>query len=179
LLKSEVAMNSLHFLEYAPGGSESLGLLMANLRAPGMIDLHLSLRYGDMPITLRCGTLFSTAVNMRVSCVEVTEENIRALYAITPAVSTLDIVYTPLRFHYGLYEDGALPQLRTLVRHDIWFEMLYNLGRRRQGLQRLVLYRPQQPVIWESGMTGEEMAEMLKLVDSVEYVDVTRKEWYM
>ncbi|KAJ7773535.1 hypothetical protein B0H14DRAFT_2632152 [Mycena olivaceomarginata] len=179
LPRSEIAMNSLKFLEYRPGGCETLGLLMANLRAPALFELHLSLAYGDMPIALRCGTLFSTAVNMRISCDEATEDSVGALYAITPAVSTLDIVYTPLRFHYGLYEDGALPQLRTLVRHDIWFEMLYNLGRRRQGLQRLVLYRPEQPVIWESGMTGEEMAEMLKLVDSVEYVNETRKEWYM
>jgi hypothetical protein len=155
-----IAMKSLTFLEYKPGGDGTLGLLMANLRAPALLELHLSLGQGDMQIALQCGALFETAVNLRISCNDETEDSIRALYAITPAVTTLDIVYTPLRFHCSLYYEDSLPQLHTLVRHDIWFEMLFNLGTRRRGLRRLVLYRPEEPVMWAGVMTAEEETEL-------------------
>jgi hypothetical protein len=174
-----IAMKSLTFLEYKPGGDGTLGLLMANLRAPALLELHLSLGQGDMQIALQCGALFETAVNLRISCNDETEDSIRALYAITPAVTTLDIVYTPLRFHCSLYYEDSLPQLHTLVRHDIWFEMLFNLGTRRRGLRRLVLYRPVEPVMWTGGMTAEEKTELLGMVNSVEYIDELHKQWYM
>ncbi|KAJ7300445.1 hypothetical protein DFH08DRAFT_973866 [Mycena albidolilacea] len=179
LPNTNIAMNSLKSLEYKPGGNVTLGLLMANLHAPALFDLHLSLGDGDMQIALQCGALFETAVNLRISCNDEPETSIRALYAITPAVTTLDIVYTPLRFHCSLYYEDSLPQLHTLVRHDIWFEMLYNLGTRRRGLRRLVLYRPEEPVMWACGMNAEELTEMLKLVNSVEYIDELHKQWYM
>jgi hypothetical protein len=178
-LSNNVSMNSLKFLEYRPGGDGTLGLLMANLYAPALLELHLSLGEGDMPIALQCGALFRTAVTLHISCNDEPEDSIRALYAMTPAVTALDIVYTPLRFHCSLYYNDSLPQLHTLVRHDIWFEMLFNLGTRRRGLRRLVLYRPVEPVMWAGGMTAEEMTEILKLVNSVEYVDELHKEWYM
>ncbi|KAJ7715697.1 hypothetical protein B0H14DRAFT_3522547 [Mycena olivaceomarginata] len=179
LPNTNIAMNSLKSLEYKPGGNVTLGLLMANLHAPALFDLHLSLGDGDMQIALQCGALFETAVNLRISCNDEPETSIRALYAITPAVTTLDIVYTPLRFHCSLYYEDSLPQLHTLVRHDIWFEMLYNLGTRRRGLRRLVLYRPEEPVMWACGMNAEELTKMLKLVNSVEYIDELHKQWYM
>jgi hypothetical protein len=141
LPNTNIAMNSLKFLEYKPGGDRTLGLLMANLHAPALFELHLSLGEGDMLIALQCGALFETAVNLPISCNDEPEDSIQALYAITPAVTMLDIVYTPLRFHCSLYYEDSLPQLHTLVRHDIWFEMLYNLGTWRRGLRHLVLYR--------------------------------------
>jgi hypothetical protein len=45
-----IAMKLLTFLEYKPGGDGTLGLLMANLRAPALFELHLSLGEGDMQI---------------------------------------------------------------------------------------------------------------------------------
>jgi hypothetical protein len=42
-----------------------------------------------------------------------------------------------------------------------------------------VLYRPEEPVMWACGMNAEELTEMLKLVNSVEYIDELHKQWYM
>ncbi|KAJ7751855.1 hypothetical protein B0H14DRAFT_3513061 [Mycena olivaceomarginata] len=47
LLSNNVPMNSLKFLEYKPGGDGTLGLLMANLDAPALFELHLLLGEGD------------------------------------------------------------------------------------------------------------------------------------
>jgi hypothetical protein len=179
LPNNNIAMDSLKFLEYKPGGNGTLGLLMANLHAPCLFKLHLLLGEGDMLITLQCGALFNTTVNLCISCYEATEDSIRVLYTMTPAVTTLNIVYTPLRFHCNLYYKDSLPQLHTLVCHDIWFNMLFNLGTWRRGLRRLVLYRPEEPVMWPGGMTAEELMEMLGLVNSVEYIDELHKQWYM
>jgi hypothetical protein len=174
-----ITMTSLKFLEYRPGGDLTLGHLMASLHAPALFELYLSLAEGDMLIALQCGALFNTAVDLRISCNEATEDNIRALFAITPAVTTLDMVYTPLVSLYSLYYEDTLPQLHTLVRHDISFEMLFNLGTQRQGLRRLVLYRPEELTMWPGGMTAEELTDMLGLVESVDYIDELHKQWYL
>jgi hypothetical protein len=89
--KSEVVLNSLRFLQYCPGGIEELGLLMANLHAPGLSDLHISLEEGDgLPIALKCGGLFRTAIRMRIVSGHQTIAHVRTLYAMTSSVSSLD-----------------------------------------------------------------------------------------
>ncbi|KAJ7862955.1 hypothetical protein B0H14DRAFT_2575179 [Mycena olivaceomarginata] len=120
--KSKLIMNSLKFIHYGPGGCATLGLLMANICAPGMLELHLSLGKGDMQIALRCASLFNTAIDLRVTCADATKADVRALYAMTPAVSTLDIVFASLHFLHGLHDQDVLPGLRALVHHETWFE---------------------------------------------------------
>ncbi|KAJ7729891.1 hypothetical protein B0H14DRAFT_2640349 [Mycena olivaceomarginata] len=152
---------------------------MSNICAPGILELHLSLGKGDMQIALRCAGLFNTAINMRVTCADATKADVRALYAMTPAVCTLDIVFVSLPFLYGLHYDDVLPGLRALVHHETWFELLYNLAKRRRDLSRFVLYRPEEFRGIPIEMTPDEMAVMLGLIDSVEYVSALPKNWYM
>ncbi|KAJ7713196.1 hypothetical protein B0H14DRAFT_2644934 [Mycena olivaceomarginata] len=171
--KTHIIMNRLRVLEYGPGGCDTLGLLMANIRAPGMLELHLSLGKGDMQIALRCAGLFNTAIDMRITCADATKAEVRALYTMTPAVYTLDIVFASLRFLNELHDEDLLPGLRALVRHETWFELLYNLANRRRDLSRLVLYRPEEFRGIPIEMNPDEMADLLGLIDSV---DVHRNE---
>ncbi|KAJ7760756.1 hypothetical protein B0H14DRAFT_3511063 [Mycena olivaceomarginata] len=177
--KTQIIMNRLKALDYGPGGCDTLGLLMANILAPGMLELHLSLGKGDMQIALRCAGLFNTAIDMRITCADATKAEVRALYAMTPAVYTLDIVFASLRFLNELHDDDLLPGLRALFRHETWFELLYNLANRRRNLSRLVLYRPTEFRGIPIEMNPDEMADLLGLIDSVEYVFALSNLWYM
>jgi hypothetical protein len=116
---------------------------------------------------------------MRVTCADATKADVRALYAMTPAVSTLDIVFASLHFLHGLHDQDVLPGLRALVHHETWFEMLHNLAKRRPDLSRLVLYRPEDFIGIPIEMTPDETAVMLGLIDRLEYVSVLPKMWYM
>jgi hypothetical protein len=132
-----------------------------------------------MQIALRCAGLFNTAIDMRVTCADATKAEVRALYAMTPAVYTLDIVFASLRFLNELHDDDLLPGLRALFRHETWFELPYNLANRQRDLSRLVLYRPEEFRGIPIEMNPDGMADLLGLIDSVEYVSALPKLWYM
>jgi hypothetical protein len=140
-----------------------------------MVELHLSLGKGDMQIALRCAGPFNTAIDMRVTCANATKADVRVLYAMTPAVCTLNIVFASLRFLCGLHDDDVLPGLLALSHHETWFELLHNLAKRRRDLSRLVLYRPEEFSGFPIEMTPDETAVMLGLIDSLEYVSVLPK----
>ncbi|KAJ7301289.1 hypothetical protein DFH08DRAFT_827696 [Mycena albidolilacea] len=156
--KSKIIMNSLKFLQYGPGGSETLGLLMANICAPA----YHTREAGDLPLGVCCGA-----------------RPLRAPPGLArPAVSTLDIAFASLQFLYGLHDNDVLPGLRALAHHETWFELLHNLAKWRPDLSRLVLYQPEEFIGIPIEMTPNETAVMLGLIDRLEYVSVLPKTWY-
>lgn len=178
--KSGVVLPLLRFLQYNPGGSKELGLLMASLRVPGLVDLHISLGEGDdMPIAHKCEGMFGTAIRMRIISAYQTKANVHVLYAMTPAVSSLDIVFTALSFHYALHDSEVLPTLRTIVESALAFPLLQGVAKWQCELDAFVLYRPTRTYQMPDGMAAEERLELLELVAIVEYVSVLLKEWYM